>query len=317
MKRTLSVLLVFAFVCGLAVAAFAAPIFVNIGTGSPGGTYYPVGSGMAAIWNRVIPDMRAAAQSTGGTRQNIQLIGTGDCEAGFTDGLYYFAFNGMRDYQGNAQSFLRGLAPLYPEPIHFIAAAGSGITSVKDIKGKRIAIGAVGSGIEMTARALLKDVLGIDPDKDIRAQNLGMGESASALADKNIDAAFMMGGVGSAAVVEVLTMRNGYLVALENDVVAGLNKVLPYYTAFAIPADSYAGQTEPLKTSATWNILSVHEKLDTDAVYAMTKALFDNKADLVNVATVMRFMEADRVGVIQIPLHPGAEKYFKEVGAIK
>ena len=317
MKRIFVVLLALAVICSLSATAFAAPIFVNVGTGSQGGTYYPVGSAMATIWNRVIPNMRAAVQSTGGTRANIQLMANGEVEVGFTDGLYYFAYNGMRDFTGNAQSFLRGTIPLYPEPIHLMAAEGSGIKSIKDIKGKRVAIGAAGSGIESTCRVLLKDVLGIDPDKDISAQNLGMGESAGALADKAIDVAFMMGGVGSAAVVEVMTMRTGYLIPLEDDVVAGLNKALPYYSAFSIPANSYSGQPEPVKVSATWNVLSMHEKLDTDLVYAMTKALFDNKNDLVNVAAIMSFMNASEIDVIKIPLHPGAEKYYKEIGVLK
>ena len=317
MKRALSVLLVFAVICVWSAAAFGAPTFINIGTGSMGGTYYPVGAAIATIWNKAVPDMRAASQSTGGTTQNIQLMESGETEVGFTDGLYYFAYRGEQSFAGKAQTFLRGMVPLYPEPIHFMVAAGSGIKSVKDIKGKRVAIGAVGSGIESTCRVLLKDVLGIDPDKDISAQNLGMGESANALADKQIDAAFMMGGIGSAAVVEVMTLGTGQLLALEDDVVEGLHKALPYYSAFSIPANSYGGQPEPVKVSATWNILSVHEKIDADVMYAMTKALFENKDELVNTAAVMRSMDASEVGVIQIPLHPGAEKYYKEIGVIK
>ncbi|MCL1824057.1 MAG: TAXI family TRAP transporter solute-binding subunit, partial [Oscillospiraceae bacterium] len=179
---------IFAVICALTTGAYAAT-FISIGTGSTGGTYYPVGSAMATIWNNIIPDMKAAAQSTGGTTQNIQLMENGDAEVGFTDGLYYFAYNGMQAFEGKAQTYLRGGLPLYPEPIHFMVAAGSGINSVKDIKGKRVVIGAVGSGTESTTRVLL-NTLGIDPDNDIRAQNLGLSETASAFADKNIDAAF-------------------------------------------------------------------------------------------------------------------------------
>jgi TRAP transporter TAXI family solute receptor len=112
-------------------------------------------------------------------------------------------------------------------------------------------------------------------------------------------------------------MGTGYLIAIEDDVVEALHKELPYYSAFTIAADSYKDQTEELKVAATWNVLSVHEKLDTDVVYAMTKALFDNKQDLVNVAANMSYMNTSEIGVIQIPLHPGAEKYYKEIGAIK
>jgi TRAP transporter TAXI family solute receptor len=315
MKRVFSAVMCLALVGVVSAAAFGAT-FINIGTGSTGGTYYPVGSAMASIWNRVIPDMKAASQSTGGTAQNIQLMESGEAEVAFTDGLYYFAYNGMNQFEGKAQTYLRGVAPLYPEPVQLMVAEGSGIKSIKDLKGKSVVVGAVGSGTENTSRALLK-VAGIDPDKDIKAQNLGLSETASAFADKNIDAAFMMCAIGSSSVVEVTTMGTGHLIPLEDEIVDGLHKELPYYTAFEIPAASYKGQAETLKASATWNTLSVHEKLDADLVYAMTKALYENKQDLVNVAANMSFMDAKAVGVIQIPLHPGAERYYKEIGAIK
>ena len=306
---TLSVTILFT---GIACAA----TFINIGTGSTGGTYYPVGAAMAKIWNKTVPGMKANAQSTGGTAQNIQLIGTGEAELGFTDGLYYFAYNGKQSFEGNPQKHLRGIVPLYPEPIHLMVASGSNIKSIKDLKGKRVGIGAVGSGIEYTARALLK-IAGIDPDKDIRAENLGMGDTAGALADKNIDAGFMMGAIGSSAMVEVTTIGTGKLLPLEADLVKKLNAQLPYYTPFTIPANSYKGQTTALPVAATWNILSISEKVDAAAVYKMTKALFDNKKDLVNVSANMAFMNPKEVKVILIPLHPGAEKYFKEIGVIK
>jgi TRAP transporter TAXI family solute receptor len=314
-KKFFSVLLVFTVICTLAVAAFGAT-FVNIGTGSTGGTYYPVGSAMATIWNKVIPDMRAASQSTGGTTQNIQLMGNGDVEVAFTDGLYYFAFNGMQAYEGKAQTYLRGAVPLYPEPIQLMVADGSGIKSIKELKGKRVVIGAVGSGTESTCRVLLK-LIGIDADSDISAQNLSLSETANAFADRNIDAAFMMGAIGQASVVEVTTMNTGHLIPIEDEIVEALNKELPYYSAFTITANSYRGQEEDLKVAATWNVLTLHEKLETDLVYAMTKALFENKEDLVNVAANMSYMDASAIGVIRIPLHPGAEKYYKEIGAIK
>ncbi len=315
MKKSAIVVITLSLAVLFASMAFAAT-FINIGTGSTGGTYYPVGSAMANIWNKVIPGMKASSQSTGGTAQNIQLIANGEAEVGFTDGLYYFAYNGKQSFEGKPQKHLRGMAPLYPEPIHLVVAAGSDIKSVKDLKGKKVGIGAVGSGTEYTCRALLK-IAGIDADKDLKAQNLGMGDTASAIADKNIDAGFMMGAIGSSAVVEVATMGTGKLIPIEADLVKKLNQELPYYTPFTIPANSYKGQTQPVAVAATWNILSIHEKVDADTVYKMTKALFENKKDLVSVAANMSYMDPKEVKVILIPLHPGAEKYYKEVGAIK
>ncbi|MDR1470973.1 MAG: TAXI family TRAP transporter solute-binding subunit [Synergistaceae bacterium] len=311
MMTVLSMMLFFIF-----SSTAGAATFINIGTGSTGGTYYPVGSAMASIWNKSIPDMRAASQSTGGTAQNIQLLENGEAEVAFTDGLYYFAYNGLQSFEGKPQKHLRGVTPLYPEPVQLMVAEDSGIKSIKDLKGKRIGIGAVGSGTEYTSRALLK-AAGIDPEKGVRTQNLGLSETASALADKNIDAGFMMAAIGASALVEVTTMGTGHLISLDEDVIAALNKELPYYSKFIIPANSYKGQTEPLTVAATWNILTAHEKLDGDLVYNMTKALYENKGDLVIVAANMSFMDAKEVGVIKIPLHPGAERYFKEIGEIK
>jgi TRAP transporter TAXI family solute receptor len=127
----------------------------------------------------------------------------------------------------------------------------------------------------------------------------------------------MMCAVGSSAVVEVTTMGTGHLISIEDDIVEALHKELPYYSAFTIKPDAYKGQTETLKVSATWNILTCHEKLDDDTVYQMTKSLYENKQDLVNVAANMSFMDPAEIGVIQIPLHPGAERYYKEIGVIK
>jgi len=316
MRKTLSILLAVVVICSLSVAAFAAPIFINIGTGSVGGTYYPVGSAMSTIWNREIPNMRSAVQSTGGTRANIDLLSRGEVEVGFTDGLYFPAFHGLHMFEGSPQSFLRAAVPLYPEPIHFVVAEDSDITSIRDIVGRRVVIGAVGSGTEVTARAVL-EMLGICPDNDITPQNLSMSETAGAFADRVIDAAFMMGALGSAAVVEVTTMGTARIIPIEDDIIADLNEVLPYYDAFTIPGGTYPGHPYGIRTSATWNILSVHYSLSDDLVYDMTRVLFENAEELVNVAAVMSYMQKDAIDVIQIPLHPGAERFFRSVGALE
>lgn len=157
-----------------ASVSFAA-IFINIGTGTTGGTYYPVGAAMAKVWNASIKDMKANAQSTGGTAQNLALLGKGETEVIFADGLYYFAYEGKGTFAGKAMKNLRGLVPLYAEPIHFLVAKASGIKTFADLKGKRVSVGAVGSGTEVTVRTLL-ETAGINPDKDIRTENLGLSE---------------------------------------------------------------------------------------------------------------------------------------------
>ncbi len=238
MTKAAKFFIVMAMILVFAGAASAAT-FINIGTGSTGGTYYPVGAGMAKVWNSAIPGMKANAQSTGGTAQNLALLGKGEAEVIFADGLYFFAYEGKGAFEGKAMKELRGLVPLYAEPIHFLVAKGSKIKSIQDLKGKRVSVGAVGSGTEVTVRTLLK-VAGIDPDKDIRAENLGLSDTAGAFADKNIDAALTVGALGIAGVVEITTLGTAEFRDIPADVVAKLGKELPT-TALRYPAKHLQG----------------------------------------------------------------------------
>lgn len=294
----------------------SASTFINIGTGSTGGTYYPVGAGMAKVWSSTIPGMKASAQSTGGTAQNLALLGKGEADVIFADGLYYFAYAGKGMFEGKAMKDLRGLVPLYAEPIHFLVAKGSSIKTIQDLKGKRVSVGAVGSGTEVTVRTILK-LAGLDPDKDIKAENLGLSDTAGAFADKNIDAALTVGALGIAGVVEIATMGTAEFRDLPSDTIKKLGKELPYYLPFSIPANTYRNQTTPIKVMASWNVLITTKKLSNDDAYAMTKALYDKKQDILNVSTKLASMSPENIKYIQVPLHPGALKYYKEIGAKK
>ena len=315
MTKTARFFIVMAMILVFAGAASAAT-FINIGTGSTGGTYYPVGAGMAKVWNSAIPGMKANAQSTGGTAQNLALLGKGEAEVIFADGLYFFAYEGKGAFDGKPMKELRGLVPLYAEPIHFLVAKGSNIKTIQDLKGKRVSVGAVGSGTEVTVRTLLK-VAGVDPDKDIRAENLGLSDTAGAFADKNIDAALTVGALGIAGVVEITTLGTAEFRDIPADVVAKLGKELPYYLPFDIPANTYKDQTKPVKAMASWNVLITTEKLGEEDAYKMTKALYEYKQDILNISTRLASMSPENLKYVQVPLHKGAEKYYKEIGAVK
>ncbi|MGD9665953.1 MAG: TAXI family TRAP transporter solute-binding subunit [Synergistaceae bacterium] len=315
MTKTARFFIVIAMILVFAGAASAAT-FINIGTGSTGGTYYPVGAGMAKVWNSAIPGMKANAQSTGGTAQNLALLGKGEAEVIFADGLYFFAYEGKGTFEGKPMKELRGLVPLYAEPIHFLVAKGSSIKTIQDLKGKRVSVGAVGSGTEVTVRTLLK-VAGIDPDKDIRAENLGLSDTAGAFADKNIDAALTVGALGIAGVVEITTLGTAEFRDIPADVIAKLGKELPYYLPFDIPANTYKDQTKPVKAMASWNVLITTEKLGEEDAYKMTKALYEHKQDILNISTRLASMSPENLKYIQVPLHKGALKYYKEIGAVK
>ncbi len=289
--------------------------FVNIGTGPTGGTYYPVGAGIAKIWNDNISDMRASAQSTGGTRNNIQLMERGEAQVIFADGLHYDAYNGRDSYKNTPKTFMRAMVPLYPEAVHIVARKGSGIKSIADLKGKRVSVGAVGGSVELTSDSLFKNA-GLDP-ADIKKDYLGHSESVAALQDKQIDAAITVGAIGISSVVEPMTLGIVELIDVPEAVVKKMIETTPYFAPLTIPAGSYKGQTRDVNTFSSPNILAVNESLDEKTVYEMTKALFQHKNDLVVISARMASMDPKYVKDIKIPLHPGAMKYYREIGLIK
>lgn len=197
-----------------------------------------------------------------------------------------------------------------------MVAKGSGIKSIKDFKGKRISIGAVASGTELSARELL-EAAGLDPDKDIKGENLGVGDTGSAFADKHIDAAIMLGALGMGGVVEPATLGLVEFIDISDDIINKVIKQSPYWFKFTIPANTYNGQPNAVKTYAGPNIITVTADMPEETVYLMTKAAFEHKKDLVTISTNMKSMTAEGAKNIMIPLHPGALKYYKEVGAIK
>ncbi len=307
-----------ALLCAAAlwVASAQAAEFVNIATGPTGGTYYPVGAAMAKIWSDNIPGLKANAQSTGGTFNNIMLLGSGEAEACFADGLYYDAYNGKGRFEGKPQSFLRGSVVLYPEIIHIVVAKDSDIKTFADLKGKRVSFGAVGGSVTATSEALFK-AAGLDPKKDLKVEYLGHADAITAFADKRIDAAVNMGALGISSVTEPTTVGTVRLIGIPREVVDAMCAQTAYFSPAVIPAGTYKGQDEEILTFSSPNIIAVHEKLDNDLVYNMTKQLLTHKADLVNVAAVMKAMSAENVDQIKIPLHPGAERYYKELGILK
>jgi TRAP transporter TAXI family solute receptor len=309
-------MLLLALLFALSSSLAAADVFINVGTGPVGGTYYPVGSAMAKIWTDSVPGMKASAQSTGGTRNNIQLLADGDAEIAFADGLYYDAYNGKGHYEGNPQKFLRALAPLYPEAIHILVAKESGIRSLADLKGKRVSVGAVGGSTMLTARQIFR-LAGLDPDADVKSENLGHAETVAAFSDKRIDASVTIGALGIASVVETTTLGLVDILDIPDDIVAKIVEETPYFAPLSIPAGTYKGQDNPVKTFSSPNILAVHEKVDDETAYEMTKQLFQHKADLVAVSARMDAMDPSQISIIRIPLHPGAEKYYRETGALK
>ena len=211
---------------------------------------------------------------------------------------------------------MMALVPLYPEAVHIVVLKGSGIKTIQDLEGKRVSVGAVGGSVALTADTLFKHA-GLDPAKDMKLQYLGHAESVSAFMDKNIDAAVTVGAIGISSVVEPMTLGRVELIDISDDLVAKMIKTTPYFAKMTIPAGSYKGQERDIKTFSSPNILAVNKKIDKTTAYLMTKALFENKNDLVVISARMSAMDASKIKDIKIPLHPGAIKYYKEIGILK
>lgn len=288
-----------------------------LATGGTSGTYYPFGGAMAQIFNSKIENMNVTAQSTGASVENLKLIGKKEAELAIVQNdMTDYAYNGTETFKDGKIENVRAIATLYPEVIQIVASADSGIKSLVDIKGKKFSVGAPGSGVEANARQIL-DVLGMTYN-DFSANYLSFSESADSLKDKHIDGFLFMSGIPNAAIQDTATTSSLSFVSIPDDVIKDLTAKYPFFTEFTIPAGTYKGQDTDVKTVAAKATLVVGAEVSEKVVYDLTKALFENQAELATAHAKGKELKIqDAVQGISVPFHAGAEKYFKEVGAIK
>lgn len=291
-------------------------VFISIATGGTGGTYYPLGGAMAKIFNENIEGVTANAQSTGASVENINLVSQGEAEVGFVQNdVAYYAWTGTETFQDKEKvTNIRGMAMLYPEVIQIIATKDSGIQSVEDLKGKKVAVGAPGSGTEVNARQILAEY-GITYNDLAKADYLSFNEAADQLKNKQIDAAFVTAAVPTSAVTEVTQTADIVVVSLDSDKIASLKSKYPFYTEVTIPKDSYKNQTEDVIAAAVMAMLIVPEDLDEELVYNMTKSIFENRQVIIDTHDRGNDIKLETaLEGMPIDLHPGAERYYAEQG---
>lgn len=288
---------------------------LSIATGGTGGVYYPMGGGLAAVLSSKVPGMAATAEVTGGSVDNLNLVGSGKPYVGFS----------MADAAKDAQSGegksagkkrdLRTLIVLYPNLMHVATVESTGIKSMKDLKGKRISTGAPGSATEVMAFRLL-EAAGIDKDKDVKCERLSVAESVNAVKDRKIDAFFWVGGLPTAAVMDLANSLGMKIVMVDtSDKVPIMNKKYGnLYFQTVIPKATYSGMTKDNKVAAVANILVVNANMPDDEAYKIVKTVFDNKLDLVRTHQEYMNVNLENQKVKSTPLdfHPGALKYYKE-----
>jgi TRAP transporter TAXI family solute receptor len=294
------------------------PVNIAIATGGTGGVYYPMGGGMANVLSKHLPGVQATARVTGGSVDNLKLVGTGQSEVAFSMvDAARDALMGEDKFKGNKID-LRTLMVLYPNRMHVVSVEGKGIEKMSDLKGKRVSTGSPGSATEVMAFRVI-EAAGLDRDKDLRRERLGVAESTNALKDGKIDAYFWVGGLPTAAVTDLGATPGVKLKLVDHDeVVEKMNaKYGGIYSAGVIPAKTYPGQEKDNKISVVQNILVADAKLPEKIVYDIVKTLYEKRDDIALAHGEARAIALDQQNGknTTIPWHPGAERYFKEAGA--
>ena len=287
---------------------------IRMATGGSTGTYYAFGSAVGQIMTdkTKIP---VTVQSTGASKANIQLIEAGEIELALVQNdVMDYAWKGVDLFNGEKIQSFNAMAAIYAEVCQVVAHPS--IKSIGDLKGKNVSVGDAGSGTEFNARQIL-EAYGITFN-DIGRQNLSFGASADALKDGKIDAFFCVAGAPTPAIIDLATTRDVVVLDVDDAHAKQLIQKYPFFTQYSIPAGSYRGQSAPAKTVAVKATFIVSSKLSENTVYQLTKVIFGNKAEITAAhAKGAEISTTYAIEGISTPFHPGAIKYYKEIGAMK
>ena len=289
---------------------------LSIATGGTGGIYYPLAGGFGTILAKEIPGITATAEVTGGSIDNMKLVGAGNADVAFTQvDTAVDAVNGRDKFPKKLP--IRALAVMYVNLMQVVALEGNGVTKFADLKGKRVSTGAPGSGTEIFAFRVIEGA-GLDKDKDMTRERLSAAESANALKDKKIDAFMFVAGVPTSAITDVAASPGMKMLLIDHDhaVPKMIEKFGPAYAPAVIPKGSYPNQDKESKVAAVWNIMAVREDFPEDLAYKLTKIMLEKREDLgkVHKEGLNIKVENQKSQNAGIPWHPAALKYFAEKG---
>ncbi len=304
-----------AIVATMAASPALAQMSLSIATGGTGGVYYPMGGGLAEVINNHVDGYTATAEVTGASVENMGLVATGDADLaiGLADTVYQ-AQTGTGRFDGQQLEMIRGVASLYANMIQIVTLADSGITSLDDLKGKRVSIGAPGSGTEVNAEQVLS-ANGISYD-DIDEQRLNFNETADALANGDIDAGFWSVGAPTPSILNLATTNSIHIIELTDDQIAAAQSMQPLFAKTSLAGGVYAGVDDGVTVLGVPNVLVASSEMSDDLAYAITKAMYDNIADMQAVHPAANQTTVDfTLAATPIPLHPGAIRYYEEIGA--
>lgn len=284
-----------------------------ISTGGTSGSYFPMGGAIANVISNYAEGVKATAQTSGGSIENLKLIERGESEMGL-------AQNDLADYSLKGVEMFkeklikpRAIATLYPELIQIVVRADKNVDNIEDLKGLKISVGAPGSGSEANARQFL-EILGI-PYESFQPQFLSNTDAADQFKDRVIDGMMITSGLPSPAIMDISILTDVKIIGFTNEQLAKVRSKMPFLTPVLIPAGTYDGQDEDVVTVAAQAVLFVSEDIPEDVVYKCTKAIWEHKDELVQAINKAEHMDPnDPVKGVTVPVHPGALKYYDEIG---
>lgn len=294
-------------------------VAINFPTAATTGAVYPLGSAIANLWNSEVGNVRVSAQASNGGVENLNLIADGQAQMGVAvTSIMYESYNGEGTFEGRANDKLRVLAGLYYNPNQVVVSQDSNIESLSDLEGKNFAPGSAGGTSEVETKIHLTE-LGIDYPDGIKAQYVGFTEATDLMRNKQLDGAWIMAGVPTAAVTEITSTTGGKVIGMDKSLIDALKEDYPWYAEYTIPAGTYDGQDEDILTSAIKIAICTTSDLDADTVYNLTKTFWENIDTLAETNSVLKGLTVEDAvtDIAGLPIHEGAERYYKEVGVLE
>lgn len=291
-------------------------------TGGIAGTFYPLGGAIAQVWNQKIPGLNVTVQATGGSLENVRLLGSKGAEVAICmNDIAYYGQKGLEAFKAKNEQYgnYSAIGNVYPDVIQIFTRKESAIKSISDFNGKKVSVGPPGSGTEISARQVL-GLYGLDyKTKDaFKPMYLSYAEAADHFKDKLIDAAYFVVAVPNAALQDINVMHPVRFLPIDDPMFDKIKKDYPLYARFEIPANAYQGQAEPVKTIAVYSSLLVRNDISEDLVYKMTKVYLEERAAIAQGHAAGKYIDpATAISGIAVPIHPGAQKYYKEKGIMK
>jgi uncharacterized protein len=287
--------------------------FLSIVTGGTGGVYFPYGGGMSTVINRYVPYLRATAEVTGASVENTRMISEKTAElALIMNDVGFQAYNGEGRFEGDPQP-IRTVFQMYPHHYHVVVLANSNVQKIEDIRGKRVSIGAPGSGTEFKTDLVLTS-LGIDYE-EFTVSRLPFAETGADLRDGRIDVGIWDVAAPTSSVMEITATRDIRLISFSEEEIKKITSEYPFYSRFEMPAGTYPKQDQPIVNPSVWNSVICHVDYPEDYVYDIVKSIFENIDHLVAIHHFAKFTTPENtIEHSALPLHPGAIKYFKELG---